>query len=85
MAPATTVELYWATAAGHTPTRWTAWRAWIAWLHVVKPARFGMATGGGPEEMTAEIVDPCFSLTALPPERGWGCWLTISPAPMGML
>ena len=80
-APATTVELYCAADAGHTPTRWTALSAWTASLQLENEVRFGMATGGGPVETTT--VDDRALLggdRAARRARAAGCWLTMIPA-----
>src|ERR1019366_3147601 len=85
MAPATTVELYCAATAGHTPTRCTAFRARTASLQLVKVVRSGMATGGGPVDTTTPMTEPSLAVTGWPPLRGWGCWLRIRPGPIVML
>ncbi len=69
-APATTVGLYRADEAGHTPTRWTASSAWTAWLQLVNEVRSGMATNGGPDETTTSMVEPSLALTVAPAGRG---------------
>src|ERR1700730_5026266 len=84
-APATTVELYCAAAAGQIPTRWTVWRACTASLQLANELRLGMATGGGPAETTTPMKAPSLALTGLPPARGVGCWPTMRPAANVML
>ena len=73
-APDTTVELYWAAPAGHTPTRCTAASALTASVQVENEFRSGMATGGSPAETVTSMTDPSLAVTGWPGREAFGCW-----------